>query len=136
MPKPGTWLPGQSGNPNGRPRKGRTLADQLSKEASKTREYRGQKLTGKRLLALLAFDGLAEGTVTLGGGEQIILSEDGWLSLLRFVYTHLDGPVKPDPEPLDVVNWTPGEWRAEAAKRRGDVGDTLETFDDDDAPDE
>jgi len=35
---------------------------------------------------------LAEGTVTLGGGEQIMLSEDGWLSLLKFVYTHLDAP--------------------------------------------
>lgn len=85
-------------------------------------------------MALLAFDGLAEGTVTLGNDEKIMLSEDGWLSLLKFVYVHLDGPVKPDPEPLDVVNWTPDQWRAEAAKRRGDVGDTLEAFDD--APDE
>lgn len=130
MAKPGTWQKGQSGNPNGRPSKGRTLADQLSKEANKTREYRGQKLTGKRLLAVLAFDGLVDGTVTLGNNEQITLSEDGWLSLLRFVYTHLDGPVKPDPEPLDVVNWTPDQWRKEAAKRRADVDDTLETFDD------
>lgn len=130
MSRPGTWQKGQSGNPNGRAAKGRTLADQLSKEASKTREYRGQKLTGKRLLAILAFDGLTEGTVTLGNEEKIVLSEDGWLSLLKFVFTHLDGPVKPEPEPLDVVSWSPDEWRKEAARRQGEVADTLATLDD------
>lgn len=83
----------------------------------------------------MALDGLINGEVKFANGAEISLSEEGWLSLFKFLHTHLDGPVKPDPEPLDVVNWTPGEWRAEAAKRRGDVGDTLETFDDD-APDE
>ena len=125
-----SWQKGQSGNPNGRAVKGRTLADQLNKEASKTREYRGQKLTGKRLLALLAFDGLTKGTVTLGNGEEIVLSEDGWLSLLKFVYLHLDGPVKPEPEPLDVVSWSPEEWRKEAARRQSEVDNTLATFSD------
>lgn len=59
-----------------------------------------------------------------------MLSEDGWLSLLKFVYTHLDGPVKPDPEPLDVVNWTPDEWRKEAQARQAEAANTLATFDD------
>lgn len=125
-----SWQKGQSGNPNGRAAKGRTLADQLSREANKTREYRGQKLTGKRLLAVLAFDGLTEGVVTLGNGEEIVLSEDGWLSLLKFVYIHLDGPVKPEPEPLDVVTWSPDEWRKEAVRRLNEVDDTLATFND------
>jgi hypothetical protein len=81
-------------------------------------------------LAILAFDGLTEGTVTLGNEEKIVLSEDGWLSLLKFVFTHLDGPVKPEPEPLDVVSWSPDEWRKEAARRQGEVADTLATLDD------
>ena len=86
-------------------------------------------------MALLAFDGLTEGTVTLGNDETIMLSEDGWLSLLKFVYTHLDGPVKPDPEPQDVINWTPDEWRKEAATRYSEAANTLATFDDE-TPDE
>jgi hypothetical protein len=38
MGRPGAWKPGQSGNPNGRPRKGKCLSDALQKRLKKKRE--------------------------------------------------------------------------------------------------
>ena len=83
----------------------------------------------------MALDGLINGEVKFANGVQIMLSEEGWLSLFKFIHTHLDGPVKPDPEPLDVINWTPDEWRKEAAARHNEAANTLATFDDE-TPDE
>ena len=78
----------------------------------------------------MALDGLINGEVKFANGAEISLSEEGWLSLFKFLHIHLDGPVKPDPEPLDVVNWTPDEWRKEAARRQSETDDTLASFSD------
>ncbi|MCB0232501.1 MAG: terminase small subunit [Anaerolineae bacterium] len=43
------------------------------------------------------------------------------------------GAVSQQPEPQDVINWTPDEWRKEAAARRGEVADTLAAFSDTDS---
>lgn len=40
------------------------------------------------------------------------------------------GKVPDTPQPQDVINWTPDEWRKEAANRAAQVTETLETFDD------
>lgn len=40
------------------------------------------------------------------------------------------GKVPQGAEPQDVINWTPDQWRKEAASRAAQVTETLETFDD------
>ena len=40
------------------------------------------------------------------------------------------GKVPQGAEPQDVINWTPDEWRKEAARRHSEAADTLATFDD------
>ena len=45
------------------------------------------------------------------------------------------GKVPQGAEPQDVINWTPDEWRKEAAARQAEAAKTLATFDDE-TPDE
>ena len=45
------------------------------------------------------------------------------------------GKVPQGAEPQDVINWTPDEWRKEAAARSAEAANTLATFDDE-TPDE
>ena len=45
------------------------------------------------------------------------------------------GKVPQGAEPQDVINWTPDEWRKEAAARHNEAMNTLATFDDE-TPDE
>jgi hypothetical protein len=45
------------------------------------------------------------------------------------------GKVPQGVEPQDVINWTPDEWRKEAATRYSEAANTLATFDDE-TPDE
>lgn len=45
------------------------------------------------------------------------------------------GKVANSQGPLDVVTWSPDEWRKEAARRHGEADDTMSTFDDE-TPDE
>lgn len=45
------------------------------------------------------------------------------------------GKVPQGAEPQDVINWTPDEWRKEAAERHNEAAKTLATFDDE-TPDE
>ena len=40
------------------------------------------------------------------------------------------GKVPQGVEPQDVINWTPDEWRKEAAARQAEAAKTLATFDD------
>lgn len=40
------------------------------------------------------------------------------------------GKVPQGAEPQDVINWTPDEWRKEAAARSAEAANTLATFDD------
>ena len=40
------------------------------------------------------------------------------------------GKVPQGVEPQDVINWTPDEWRKEAAARSAEAANTLATFDD------
>lgn len=67
------------------------MADALQREANKAREYQGKRLSPKRAMAAMSWDGILNGEVTLSNGSKIVLSEEGWLSLLKFVSIHVDG---------------------------------------------
>lgn len=74
---------GKSGNPRGRPRKGRALSELLDNELSK----RG----GKEKLAALVTQFALTGHVTLGDKTYRVTSVREWLDGIKFIYTHMDG---------------------------------------------
>lgn len=74
---------GQSGNPAGRPRKGRALSEILEVELGKKR--------GKEELARLVVEFALTGRVQLGDKLLKVASMREWLDGIKFIYTHLDG---------------------------------------------
>ena len=82
---------GQSGNPNGRPRKERALSDYLTKEVLKPGSKKGQ--------AALIVQGITTGKIQFPGEEKpSVLSLRDWLMLVEFVYKQIDGPPRADVE--------------------------------------
>jgi len=72
----GTWKPGQSGNPKGRAKKGKTLTDILEKHLRKRRELpAGEKHAAKELLAK----------------ELIDRALDGDTAALKYIFDRIDG---------------------------------------------
>lgn len=108
MGKPGTWEPGQSGNPKGRPPKDRALTAILERAGAKSVEVNGKSVTSRQLLARLVWQAVLSGRVDLlasdkapvmlPDGEPITvgLDLDGkqWVELVKFLYGHIDGPPK------------------------------------------
>lgn len=94
---------GQSGNPKGRPPKGRALADILRKAGNKKVTNReGVRMTRAQLLAEMLWQAATEGTVDFHGGTKgaggmiVIDSMAEWFTIGKFVHQHLDGPVRPE----------------------------------------
>jgi hypothetical protein len=82
---------GQSGNPNGRPRKERAMSDALAKEMWKPSKR-------KALLELIS-EGVSTGKVTFPGEDKpSVLSLRDWMMLVEFVYKQTDGPPRADVE--------------------------------------
>ena len=86
MPNPtgkGGWAKGQSGNPNGRPKKDRVLTAILKRAGSRTREdVDGKRRSGKRIIARALWELASTGCTVLpredGKSYQIAISGDGW----------------------------------------------------------
>ena len=98
----GKYQKGQSGNPNGRPPKSRALTEILSKAGAKsTTDASGMKMSGRRLLARLLWEGITSSSVTFPNGVKFDLSPSDWLALTQFLYRHIDGP---PPQALDVTS--------------------------------
>lgn len=103
---------GKSGNPKGRPAKGRALADILAKAGNtKIMTQEGKQITRKQLLADMLWQAATEGTVDFAGGSKdgdgpvvgsgglvVIDSMQEWFTIAKFVHQHLDGPVRPEIE--------------------------------------
>jgi len=89
------WEKGQSGNPNGRPPKGRALTDILEKAGNSALEDAdGKRRSGKRIAARLVWEGITTGEVSFPGGKKIKLSPADWFDLLKWIYAQVDGPPK------------------------------------------
>ena len=93
MARPGTWKPGQSGNPKGRPPKNRALTELLEAAGEKTIQYNGgkYKTARKRIIADLAWSLATTGEAELPGGKKLKLDPKDWMSLVKWIYQHIDG---------------------------------------------
>lgn len=87
---------GESGNPKGRPPKARGLSDILEKAGAAQVDINGDKVSGKKLLARLLWQGALTGAVEMPGGVIMVLQSDQWLGLVKFIYAQVDGPPKQD----------------------------------------
>lgn len=120
------WKKGQSGNPNGRPPKSRTLSDILEKSGGAALEIDGKKVVGRRLLATQLWQAATTATVTfpaMSGHEEktVKLGTEDWIAIVKFLYAQIDGPPKQvlehqgrngGPIRSQTVNITLDEWRA------------------------
>jgi len=88
------FKPGQSGNPSGRPPGKRALTELLETAGNKTEQYNGgtNKTARKRIIADLAWKLLINGEATLPNGKKLDLDPKDWLSLHKWIYSHIDGP--------------------------------------------
>ena len=94
------FKPGQSGNPKGRPPKERALTPLLERAGSKTVEYIGRRVAGKRVLATMIWEGLLTVIVTLPTGRKLTLSPTDWKDFVKWMYRQVDGP---PPTNLDLT---------------------------------
>lgn len=83
---------GQSGNPNGRPLKSRALTEILATAGSKTIEYNGKNVAGKRVLAALLWEAATTGKTTMPSGTELQLAPPDWLAIVKLLYSQIDGP--------------------------------------------
>jgi hypothetical protein len=110
------FQPGQSGNPNGRPKKERALTDLLERAGNVVIEDgEGGRSARKRIVAALSWKLLTEGEATLPNGKRLVLAPAEWASLYKWIYTHIDGPAKAE---IDVTTGgKPIEPKADDADR-------------------
>lgn len=79
-----------SPNPNGRPKRGRALAELMD-------ENLAEKVNGvetKSIIIRRAITALRTGYLDFGGNRKVKLGGKEWIDLLKYVVTHLDGPAK------------------------------------------
>lgn len=88
----GKFQPGQSGNIKGRPPKKRALTEILERAGGRSVNHDGRRVAGRRALAAMVWEGLLTGVVSFPDGKSIRLGPADWKDLVKWLYTHIDGP--------------------------------------------
>jgi len=95
------WKKGESGNPNGRPKKGFGLTDILSRAGAKSVQIAGRGMSRKRLVAQLVWQATTEGYVEFPDGRREEIDINTWLAFVKWLYDRVDGPPK---QAMDVTS--------------------------------
>ncbi len=92
MANPG-WEKGKSGNPSGRPKRGRALTEILALKAEKTWIVDGKEVPAKEIIAELVVGSLVTGKVSFVDPDERTLkvSSADWISMIKWFYQHVDG---------------------------------------------
>jgi hypothetical protein len=106
------WVKGESGNPNGRPRKIKSLTEILARELAKTiPDGEDRRVAVKRFMAMKVTEALTTGKITIADGKFYDLEPNEWVDLLKWSYNRVDGlprqPTEhsgPDGGPL-IIKW-------------------------------
>ncbi len=92
----GRWQKGQSGNPNGRPPRGRALTELLQLAGEELVVYEGERLPGKQVMASLLWQLATTGSAKLASGRKLTVGSATWLEVIKFIYGQVDGPPPKD----------------------------------------
>jgi len=96
------FQPGESGNPNGRPRKKWALTEILKTKGGKIVPYFDRRVSGKHLIAELLWQFATTGRVRFPDGHELSTeSVDEWLRVVQYIYTRVDGPPQ---QTMDVTS--------------------------------
>jgi len=93
----GQFVKGSTGNPNGRPKGKRALTQLLEYAGDRAIAVagpEGPRVARKELIAEMAWDLVINGEVELHDGNKIKLPPQEWLSLYKWIFTHIDGPAR------------------------------------------
>lgn len=100
------WTPGASGNPKGRPPKSRALTAILEQAGGQgvptgqlNKAGKPIMVSRKKLLADMLWQAAAHGQVNVLSSDgktltTMTLEGDDWLSVVKFLFTQIDGPPK------------------------------------------
>ena len=110
------FKPGQSGNPKGRPPKGRALTEILERRGNKTvPDIDGRNHGGKYIVARALWELATTGRTSLKDGDEVrelSVGAKGWFEIVKWMYAQVDGPPKGEMDvtsggkPLAVVDFT------------------------------
>jgi len=100
------WKKGQSGNPNGRPKKNKALTEILRKAGSKSMEWEGKRISGRQWMARKLWEIIRMGRATFPGESEdepkvMIVSPKDWIGVAQWIYNRVDGPPRAE---LDVTS--------------------------------
>ncbi len=86
----GRWVKGQSGNPNGRPRRGETLTEILREHVGGDETLNGKTQARKVHIAEIACTAILKG-YRLVNGKKVLLNDATWAVMLKWLYERVDG---------------------------------------------
>ena len=98
----GQWKPGQSGNPKGRPRKKRALAELLRAKGEEAIAIGSMEMSGQDALAIAIWQVAITGEVWLGGRRLEVQSVTEWASVVKWLIDTIEPATTIEPE-SDVV---------------------------------
>jgi len=86
----GKWASGKSGNPSGRPKQIKLLSEVLREASVARMEAAPQRISFRKYLARMVWDGLTQGTLRFSDGRVIELGARDWMDLVKWVFANVE----------------------------------------------